>query len=85
MDDKEVLRAEEEKYLLKVRLDDNPIWSNVSLTVDARQLRHYAVTEDEEWLLSMNQQPTRRRFKDRSWINWQQYPELAKQWRYERL
>jgi hypothetical protein len=81
MDDKEVLQAEEEKYLLKVRLDDNPIWSNVSLTVDARQLRHYAVTEDEEWLLSMNPQPTRQRFKDRSWINWQQYPELAKQWR----
>ena len=70
MDEKEVLLAEEAKYLLKVRLADNPIWSNVNLTVDARQLRKYAVTEDEEWLLRMNEQPTRQRFKDGCWINW---------------
>ena len=78
MDEEKVLKAEESKYLLKVRLDDNPIWSHATLTVDARQLRHYAVTEDEEWLLKLNKKPMRWRFREGYWVNWSLYPEVAK-------
>jgi len=53
--------------------------------IDMRQLRAQAVTDDEEWLLAMNEKPMRHQFKEGTGLNWSFYKQLAKQWRYERI